>query len=127
MWKWFLLLVLALPLSAQAHTIRLAWDCRQDLDPSVAGFNMYRSEGCTNDYTKINPLMIPSSSLAYDDTGVSLGRVYCYRVTAQSALGMESTPSNTVRFSLQEPQAPQNLHGEVSQSVSPRRSPPPKH
>lgn len=113
MWKWLLLLTLALPLSAQAHTVRLAWDCRDDLDQTVAGFNMYRSEGCTNDYTKLNSVMIPRSSLVYDDPGVTLGRDYCYRVTAQSALGMESKPSNTVRFSLQEPSPPQNLRGEV--------------
>lgn len=114
MWKWLLLLALALPLPAQAYTVRLAWDRADALDPTVAGFNVYRSEGCTNDYTKLNPLMIPSSSLVYEDADVSLDRTYCYRVTAQSALGMESMPSNTVRFSLQEPQAPQNLHGEVS-------------
>ena len=106
-----LLLVLLIS-SGHAATVTLTWDYVQGSDAATS-FALYRQESCSGNAQRIE---VPISVQTYTDTGPFLTNImYCYTVTAVDAAGLESAPSNTVMFQMQEerPQAPFNVRGTV--------------
>lgn len=102
------LFALWLPFQAHALGVALEWGpYTQNPDAPTVGFNVYRSEGCTSQAVKLTPQPLPTTQLQYEDQQIAVGPKYCYYVTALSAVGRESRPSNTVQFQVQEPQSPQ--------------------
>jgi hypothetical protein len=72
----------------------------EPLNPAIA-FTMYRGVGCTGSFDAIT--IINKPALEYTDTTVSPGVVYCYKVTANSSIGEESSASNTLQFQVSLP------------------------
>ncbi len=72
--------------------MRISW---QSTDPSVTGFNLYRSNTSGNDYQKINAS--PLTSREYADRYLDPSRTYYYAVTAIDGQRRESNLSIEVR------------------------------
>lgn len=72
-----------------SHTVHLAWAASTS---SVVGYRVYRSEVSGGSFSTLNGTLL--TTLAYDDTSVSLGTTYYYVVTAVDASGNESVYSN---------------------------------
>ena len=105
-----LLLVLCNVTLAHAVSVTLAWDYTQGTDPAVS-FVVYRQNWSIGAFEGHGAIAYPM--LTYVDATVLVGNLYCWYVTAQDVSGLESTPSNTVRFQLLQPAQPQNLRGTV--------------
>jgi hypothetical protein len=88
---------LGLTASAQAAgKIKLIWN--RVLDTKVTGYNLYRSSISFNtaaEAVKVNPLLIPVATTAYDDLPATDG-TYFYRLVAVNNLGTPSAPSNII-------------------------------
>ena len=98
----------------QAASVMLQWDYTQGTDTATQ-FKVYSqiSTTCTSTWAVIAMVAVPTQT--YTDSMLSAGLVYCYRITAVDAAGLESPPSNVVMFQVQEtrPTAPSNLRGTV--------------
>lgn len=81
------------------HKTTLTWTASTSTD--VAGYNMYRSTGTNDYYTKINTTLI--TSLTYQDLSVLAGTTYVYYATAVDTSGNESVPSNTATATIPTP------------------------
>jgi hypothetical protein len=73
------------------HSVVLNWNPSSS---SVVGYFIYRSEGGSSSYAKINNSANPSTS--YTDTGVTAGATYYYAVTSVNSNNVESGYSNQV-------------------------------
>ncbi|MFD0939837.1 fibronectin type III domain-containing protein [Pedobacter boryungensis] len=78
--------------SSTLTSIKISW---KDLT-SVSGFNVYRKTGSSN-YVKITSIAFPIKS--YSDTQLTPGTLYTYKVTAVTADGAESLPTNELTVS----------------------------
>lgn len=72
-----------------SHTVHLTWAASTS---SVVGYRVYRNEVSGGSFSTLNGTLL--TTLAYDDTSVSLGTTYYYVVTAVDASGNESVHSN---------------------------------
>src|SRR5262245_24055178 len=88
----FLILALVIPFagSALAQSITLAWD---EPEPNLAGYNVYRSyyPGVFTAAPLNGTSLVVTTS--FTDSTVQNGQTYYYAVTAVSATGVESVPS----------------------------------
>lgn len=95
-------------LSAQqaptTKVITLAWDCTDGSGQSCAAlatqFRVYRQLSCTGSFTLVSTVNVPTTTAQVTS---SLLTNTCWRVTAVSATGLESSVSNTIRFPIQFP------------------------
>ena len=112
--KWWVGLLLGFCLCArvEAVSVNLNWDYLQGGDQAV-GFQLYRQANCAGVFVKLNTVLIPVTTVTFTDASITAGQTYCWQVTAVDSIGMESTPSNVLRFQLQAPQAPTNLRGTI--------------
>lgn len=93
--------------AAAAGQVNLAWDSSND--PSVVGYHVYRSRNPHTGYVRVNRSLLETSSFLDhppDDA------VYYYVVTAVNQQGVESAPSDWVRF--ETPPSPESLVFPVS-------------
>ena len=90
-----------------AVSVTLAWD----YGPASVSFIVYRQDGCAGSFVGRGAVAYPM--LTYVDATILVGNLYCWYVTAQDVSGLESIPSNTVRFQLLQPAQPQNLRGTI--------------
>jgi len=70
-------------------TIDLSW--QPDTEADVAGYNVYRREGSSGGFRRINDK--PVFGPAFSDLTITQGTIYAYRVTAVDGTGNESPPS----------------------------------
>ena len=80
---------------APRPAIDLSWE--PDLEPRVAGYRVYRRDldgDAASVWKQLGSELVPMA--AYRDLSVVAGRRYAYRVTAVSAAGNESAPSDAV-------------------------------
>jgi fibronectin type 3 domain-containing protein len=105
-----LLLVLALPGVAFAHSVALTCS---DSDPSVVSYHFYRATVSGGPYAQIDTSTI--TSCAFTDTLITLGATYYYVVKAVNSSGDQSAYSNESKAVIpQAPQAPTGLQNTVS-------------
>jgi hypothetical protein len=79
--------------AAPAHTVGLSWNA--DQSPNVTGYNVYRRQGTSGNYSRINSSLVPTTD--YNDASVSDGLTYYYETTAVNSSGEESAPSSPVQ------------------------------
>lgn len=72
--------------------VDLAWT-QNDFEV-LAGYNLYRSTSQNGSYSRINPILIPNTTLTYRDSSVTPGQQYFYRFTIVKTDLTESQPSN---------------------------------
>jgi len=73
--------------------LKVEWKAPLDVPAStVAGFNVYRSDSILGHYTKINP-GDSVKGLFYQDTGLTVGVKYYYKVATVFTDGKESEPT----------------------------------
>ena len=119
--KWLAGLCGGLLLASNVHavTIRLLWDYTDGQTPAVS-FSIFKDAACDGGFILIGS--VPRNTLTFRDgldpaDPLIPGQRYCYEVTAVSALGDESTPSNVASFQVPipppKPLAPSNLHGVI--------------
>ena len=72
--------------------VLLSW--MQDDFELLAGYNLYRSDSSTGDFTRINETIIPSTQKNYEDTAVEPGKPYYYKFTVVKSDMTESDFSN---------------------------------
>ena len=96
---------------AEALQVTLAWNYTQGVVPAQS-FVVYRAPTCAGTFAGQGEVVWPT--LNFVDATVVLGNTYCWRVTAKSAQGLESPPSNTVLLPLSPPTAPVGLSVSVT-------------
>ncbi|SRR5712691_12381526 len=92
-WVLLLCILLAVPVSAGAAGVTLAWDYVQGADPAVL-FAIYKQVGCAESPTRAT---VDVSMQTWMDPGpFFVGEMVCYTVTAVDSVGLESSPSNVL-------------------------------
>jgi hypothetical protein len=71
------------------HSVALTWDPSTS---QVVGYNVYRRNGSTGSYAKLNPSV--STTTSYTDSSVQSGQTYDYVTTAVDSNNVESVYSN---------------------------------
>jgi fibronectin type 3 domain-containing protein len=79
-------------------SIRIDWDAHPD--PSVTGFNVYRSFSATSGFAQLNT--VPVTAETFTDATAVLGETYYYAVSALNQAGYESLHSGWARITLLE-------------------------
>lgn len=97
--------VLSLPLSGTglaplAHSVDVTWAASSS--SPLQGYNVYRSAVSGGPYTKISPILSPTTLLFTDTTPLS-GKQYFYVVTALATSGAESSASSEVAVTIPVP------------------------
>ena len=82
-------LVAAPGFAGEKPAIELSWE--PDVEPRLAGYRVYRREGA-GEWKRTGPELVTGAE--YQDTAVTAGVRYEYRVTAVSSAGNESGPSD---------------------------------
>jgi fibronectin type 3 domain-containing protein len=72
-----------------SHSVSLNWTPSSS---SFAGFNVYRGSLSGGPYTKVNSVLISTTSFL--DTSVASGQIFYYVVTEVDSTGAESPNSN---------------------------------
>jgi hypothetical protein len=72
--------------------ITLTWTA--NVEPDLAGYNVYRSNSATGTFTKLNTSLLTSAT--YTNSGLKTGTTWYYRVTAVDTSNNESAASATV-------------------------------
>jgi hypothetical protein len=97
----FMAVLFVIPSNAQAvHSVALSWPA--SVSTGVTGYNVYRFVGACpaqvtlNTFTKLTNT---GSTLAYTDTSVTAGSIYCYVITAVNATS-ESAASGTLQATI---------------------------
>lgn len=80
-------------LSASAGDAKADLSWNVNTEPDLAGYNIYRSTDNVS-YAKINTALL--TGVSYQDTGLTNGNTYYYKVSAKDNAGNESTYSNAV-------------------------------
>ena len=96
-------------LTAEAlnDTVKLTWD--DNIEPDLAGYNLYRSEVTQDDFIKLNGELLVDN--AYIDSVVTNDTTYFYRVTAVDTLKNESRYSDIIKaIPTIRPDAPTGLY-----------------
>ena len=84
--------------SSSSHAVSLRWSPSTS---DVVGYNIYRGSVPGGPYTKINPVLTPSTS--YVDSSVQGGKTYYYVSTAIEPGGTESKYSNQMQAVIPSP------------------------
>jgi hypothetical protein len=74
---------------AVQHSATLSW---ADSDPTVTGYNVYRSTASGGPYTKLESALVAATTST--DTAVQAGQTYYYVVTSVDSSGVESAYSS---------------------------------
>ncbi|WP_295084294.1 S8 family serine peptidase [Ruminococcus sp.] len=93
---------------------QLTWP--QDEMATLAGYNLYRSVGDSNNFIKLNKSLLSNEDLQYTDTDVITGQKYYYYFTTVDTDFKESKPSNTVECIPLDSEKPQIKHTPVTYS-----------
>ena len=98
-------LALAAPLAvcqAKVTTceVNLAWDAPTSSPDPVAGYNAYRTQSGSTNYTLLNPAPLALTPTAYTDLGSGCGVTQNYIVESVDAQGNTSAPSNVASVTL---------------------------
>ncbi len=81
---------------SQGHSVDLSWNA--STSQNVIGYNVYRGNTSGGPYSKINPLLDPST--VYTDTSVADGKTYYYVTTAVNSDNAESAYSNQAQATI---------------------------
>jgi len=100
----FALIVSALALAAQSHSVTLNW--ADTLNPAGTTYTVYRASGPCSGSSTFSSLASGIAVKTYLDSGVAVGQ-YCYQVTATQNT-VESDPSNQALAKVK-PNAPTQL------------------
>jgi len=97
--------MLSVPLSGTglaplAHSVDVTWNA--SVSASLQGYNVYRSTASGGPYSKISPILSPTTLLFTDATPLS-GHQYFYVVTAVDTSGAESAASVEVAVTIPTP------------------------
>ena len=97
--------ILSVPLSGTglaplAHSVDVTWAASSS--SPLQGYNVYRSTVSGGPYTKISPVLSPTTLLFTDTTPLS-GKQYFYVVTALATSGAESSASSEVAVTIPVP------------------------
>ena len=92
------------PAPPTTGTIELGWDYTQG-SPLATGFTVAEQPGCVGAFTA-RPGMPQGLTQTYTRSGLPLGSLTCWRVTAVDATPTASAPSNTVYWTVPVPVAP---------------------
>lgn len=97
---------------AQAANATFAWDDPNNAPGTVATYRLYRiTSSCVPPpWAGAGYAEVAAPQRIVTDSTIQVQTTYCYYVTAWSATGKESGPSNTVQLFLLVPEAPTNLH-----------------
>ena len=112
-----LLLLFAAP--AWSLGVQLSWEYSDNVLAPASTFVVYRDVRCLNAPVILGTVpWATQGTPTFTDTSVVPLTTYCYFVSARTAGGEESVPSNTVAFQVPEeesevPFAPTHLHGRV--------------
>jgi hypothetical protein len=79
--------------AAPVHDVKLTWDA--STSPNIVGYNVYRSTGTKDNFTKINTVLDAATS--YTDSAVADGQTYYYETTAVNSNNEESPPTAPVK------------------------------
>jgi hypothetical protein len=85
--------------TASSHSVTVTWVA--SITPNVAGYNLYRTDSSSGNYSKVNSSMIGGTS--YTDTTVQAGQTYYYAATAIDSSNDESAFSTSVTASVPTP------------------------
>ena len=80
--------------------VNLAWDAPSSSPDPVAGYNAYRTQSGSTNYTLLNPAPLALTPTAYTDLGSGCGVTQNYIVESVDASGMTSEPSNVASATL---------------------------
>ena len=94
-------LALAAPLAvcqAKVTTceVNLTWDAPASSPDPVAGYNAYRAQSGSTNYTLLNSAPLALTPTVYTDLGSGCGVIQNYIVESVDAQGVTSVPSNVV-------------------------------
>ncbi len=80
----------------EMERVVLNWTSNSETD--LAGYNLYRSESATGNFTRVNanPITSTVGSTTYQDEGLKIACKYYYRLKAVDVAGNESQPSSTL-------------------------------
>ncbi|HNX75526.1 MAG TPA: carboxypeptidase regulatory-like domain-containing protein [Candidatus Rifleibacterium sp.] len=80
----------------EMERIVLSWASNSETD--LAGYNLYRSESATGNFTRVNanPISSGVGSTTYQDEGLKIACKYYYRLKAIDVAGNESQPTATL-------------------------------
>ncbi len=80
----------------EMERIVLSWVSNSETD--LAGYNLYRSETATGNFTRVNanPIASTVGSTTYQDEGLKIACKYYYRLKAIDVAGNESQPTSTL-------------------------------
>ncbi len=98
-------LALAAPLAvcqAKVTTceVNLTWDAPASSPDPVAGYNAYREQSGSTNYTLLNPAPLALTPTVYTDLGSGCGVTQNYIVESVDAQGVTSAPSNVASITL---------------------------
>lgn len=81
---------------SEMERISLSWSSNTEAD--LAGYNLYRSESATGNFSKVNanPIASTIGSTTYRDDGLKIAQKYYYYVKAVDVAGNESAPTQTL-------------------------------
>ena len=80
--------------------VNLAWDAPTSSPDPVAGYNAYRMQSGSTNYTLLNSTPLALTPTAYTDLGSGCGVTQNYIVESVDAAGMTSEPSNVASATL---------------------------
>jgi fibronectin type 3 domain-containing protein len=80
--------------------VNLTWDAPASSPDPVAGYNAYRAQSGSTNYTLLNPAPLALTPTAYTDLGSGCGVTQNYIVESVDASGMSSEPSNVASATL---------------------------
>lgn len=95
--------------------VLLVW--RMSPEPDVAGYQVERSQGLSEPYTRLTRALVPAGAPAFADSAVTGGRPYFYRVIAVDSAGNASEPSNALS-ALPVDETPPAPPGQVTASLT---------
>ena len=95
------------------QSVSLTWNA--NAEPSLAGYNVYRSQSMSGTYSKVNLSLLETASC--NDTGLTNFLDYYYKVSAVDTNGNESSLSDAVK-AVPSVSGPTNVSGFISQNTT---------
>lgn len=97
----WLSMILAAAMALQAGvSVLLHWEPPSQSRDAVVGYNVYRTDGASSTWVKINRKLVRSAQ--YKDKTVRPGQSYSYAIRSVDANGKESGPSSPWSVSIPE-------------------------
>jgi hypothetical protein len=81
-----------------AYQLQLNWDAPSNSAEPVAGYNVYRASGSSNNFQPLNSSIDTQTS--YVDSSVTSGQSYNYIIESVDNEGVESVPSNSIAVTI---------------------------